>query len=323
MNHLIDRYVWAVSEKLPQDIRRDVADELHATISDMADAREGNPDDATREVLVELGDPAVLARRYGGSPRHLVGPEFYPDYVAVLKVIAASALPFVLLAQLVVSFWDPDQPLVAGLLGATWGTAQVGIHIVFWTTLTFVVLERSGVEPKDLHGEPRAWDPSALPAVPPRRQISRVDLVVGVVMLLSPIVLLWWQRFRPVFEDPTGEAIPVVNPDLWSVWIPLLFVLIAVNIGIEVWKYREGRWTLPVTVANAVINLVWVAFIMGAVLSGDVINPEFTEAMREAGNSWNPDVPGLVTVAVAILICVWDTADSVAKHLRVRRCDLD
>lgn len=210
--------------------------------------------------------------------------------------------------------------MIPGVIGAVGSTFEVALHILFWTTLVFVIMERSGLEPVGLDGaRGKSWNPDSLPAVPSRRQITLGDLVVGLVMLLTPVVLLLWQRFRPIFNADDGSSIPLVHPDLWSAWMPALFVLIVINIAVEVWKYREGRWTLPVTIANSVLNVAWVGFIAAMVTTQEMINPEFTEAMGDAGNSWNPEVVGIVAIVVAAIICIWDSADSFVKHMRVRR----
>lgn len=323
MSDLIDRYVWAVSERLPHDIRRDVGDELRTTIADMADARGADDESATREVLTELGDPVQLAGKYGGSPQYLIGPRFYREWLCVLKAVAVAALPVVFLVQLVVELWDPDQAVVPGVLAAAGATLEVALHIAVWTTVLFVVAERTGAEPAQMSGGNRAWSMDSLPAVPRKRQISGADLVVAVVLLLAPVFLVLWQRFRPAFRDAGGDPVPVLDPDLWSLWIPLLFVLVATNIGVEVWKYREGRWTLPLTVTNAVVDAAWVALVVTAVLAADLVNPGFTERLREAGNSWEPAAIGIVAVAIVVVICVWDLVDSLVKHGRVRRGELD
>jgi hypothetical protein len=318
MSDLIDRYIWAVSERLPQNLRHDVGDELRTTIADMVEERDSA--DATREVLIELGDPAELARGYTGERRYLIGPGFYDDYVGLLRVLAATVLPVLLVVFLVVELWDPDQTLITGALAAVGSTVVVAGHIAFWATLVFVILERTGVDPSGLHGERCGpWDPDRLPEVPSRRQITLGDLVTALVMLATPVLLVFWQRFRPVLTEEDGTAIPVIDPDLWQAWIPALFALITVTAAVEIWKFRVGRWTLPVTIANAAVNVAWLGYVAVLVDSTEVINPQFTEAMEEAGNAWSPGVALTVAVLIVVVVCVWDTAEGVLKHRRLRQ----
>lgn len=50
----------------------------------------------------------------------------------------------------------------------------------------------------------------------------------------------------------------------------------------------------------------------------DVIKPAWTEAMRRSSPQFDPDSAVLVVVTVMVGIVVWDVADSLVKHLRVR-----
>ncbi|MFP3360968.1 hypothetical protein R0K17_27025, partial [Planococcus sp. SIMBA_143] len=62
------------------------------------------PEDYTendvREVLVSLGDPAVLASNYQDRPMHLIGPRYYDLYISLLKIILpiSAAITFIVLA---------------------------------------------------------------------------------------------------------------------------------------------------------------------------------------------------------------------------------
>jgi hypothetical protein len=318
MTNLIDRYVWAVATNLPQGMRDDVARELRATIADMTDDRAGTMPDPTREVLEELGDPVLLARSYDGTTRYLIGPPFYDIYVKLLRTLSAVVLPLVLVANLVVELWDPDRPVMPGIMDAVGHTAMAAMHIFVWSTLSFVVLERSGLSGEELTGhKDRGWGPDQLPEVPTVRQISLGDTLVGVCLLVASMAWLPWQHFRSPFERD-GEPVPLLAPDLWSFWIPVFVALLAVNIAMDVWAHRVGRWTLAVTVSNTVLNLVFIAFFVALFGTQQVLNPDFAAAMRSAGNDWDGDVIGMLVLFGALTVCVWDGVDGIRKHLRVR-----
>ena len=80
-NELIDRYVYAVTRRLPARLRNDIDKELHSLIEDMLEARCGGlmPEDRdVRVILTELGTPSELAMRYMPEGRdHLIGPAYY------------------------------------------------------------------------------------------------------------------------------------------------------------------------------------------------------------------------------------------------------
>jgi hypothetical protein len=115
MSALTEIYVDNVTRHLPEDARPDIAAEITATIDDMVDARLGEDADPTpdrtaaieREVLEELGDPAVLSREYSNSPQHLIGPNSYSLFVWALRWV----LPIVGLLAVLTQRRDHHRPL--------------------------------------------------------------------------------------------------------------------------------------------------------------------------------------------------------------------
>ena len=76
--NLIERYIYAVTRHLPVDQREDVADELKSMIEDQLDEIGSRSKKDVEKVLISLGDPENLARRYKGGKQYLIGPAFYP-----------------------------------------------------------------------------------------------------------------------------------------------------------------------------------------------------------------------------------------------------
>ena len=76
-NDLIERYLYAITRRLPAKQRADVAEELRTLISDMLDERCGSlPPTAkdVRVVLTELGTPGEMVRKYtSGEGECLIG----------------------------------------------------------------------------------------------------------------------------------------------------------------------------------------------------------------------------------------------------------
>lgn len=89
---MIERYIYEVVKKVPQTAREEIRMELQALIEDMCGEEERN----VEEVLQKLGDPAEFAKRYRDESNCLIGPEYYDNYMWVLKLamigIAISAV---------------------------------------------------------------------------------------------------------------------------------------------------------------------------------------------------------------------------------------
>jgi hypothetical protein len=317
MNGLIDRYIWAVAKNLPGGMRDDVARELRATIADMVDARGPQTEDSVREVLLELGDPEELALSYAGGRRYLIGPGFYPPYSRLLKLLLLVVVPIVLVISLVEELWNLSDGYVSGIAQSLSAAFQTGVMIAFWVTVVFVVIERAGTSPSDLGGR-RAWDPESLPAVAEKRQITLADTIVSLVVLTLLIAWIPWQQSHSAFYA-SGEAIPFLDQGLWSGWIPAFIAVVAVSMGIEVWKYVAGRWTLPLVVANVAVDALFAGLVVVVLATQQVVDPAFIAAFKEnAGSDFPSDVVGVAVLLAVLLISLWDAVDCVRKYLARR-----
>lgn len=86
MKKIIERYIYAVTKRLPERMRDEVKEELNANIHDMLPK---NPTDQDiDELLHKLGHPRELARNYHGEDRYVISPLFYDDYIQVLKIVS-------------------------------------------------------------------------------------------------------------------------------------------------------------------------------------------------------------------------------------------
>ncbi|WP_396126128.1 HAAS signaling domain-containing protein [Anaerobacillus sp. CMMVII] len=104
---LINRYIYAVTERLPEAQRADIAKELRGLIEDMLEERVGGGDPAKgdiEEVLLELGDPVSFADKYRGTKRYLIGPDLFTPYYTILKIVLfaiAVAMSVVLVIEVI------------------------------------------------------------------------------------------------------------------------------------------------------------------------------------------------------------------------------
>jgi hypothetical protein len=224
-------------------------------------------------------------------------------------------LPLVLVVFTAVDIMTSDGSVAAAVGSGIWSTFEVGVHIAFWTTIVFVLAERSG---RDVAtggpADEAPWDPAQLPPVPAVRQIRLPDLAFGV--LTAGFVLAWlpWQHFRSHYRDAAGDPVPLLDPDLWSFWLPALVVLMVAEIALEVRKYLVGHWSTEVTVANLVLNGLLAAYVVALVAMTDPVNPAFTRAMAADGVDWNPaDAVPWVLVGV-LVVCVWDSVECIRGH---------
>ena len=82
---MIERYVYAVVRRLPENIREEVTNELKANIYDMLPDKPS--DEQIEKVLLDLGRPRDLAVKYQPKERYLISPKYFDDYLYTLKIV--------------------------------------------------------------------------------------------------------------------------------------------------------------------------------------------------------------------------------------------
>lgn len=310
---LTERYVHATLRTVPESRRTDLGDELRSTISDMVEARiddGADPVNAERDTLVELGDPDLLAARYTDQRLQLLGPRFY----LVWKRLTLQLLTWVpaLIGILVATVAVVDGGRTVGEVIVDAGGAAIGtaFQIVFWTTGVFALLDRIVTD------EPKAWAPDALPDAPVDREHSFGDAVAGVGWNIVVAAALVLQQFRSWVRGSDGDDVAVLDPDLWGSWLPVLLVLVAVSIAIEVWKYRCG-WTTAVVVATLVEAAAFCGILLWLTLERRLLGAEFAEAVGLDGAS-SDGVHTAIAVGV-VVVGGFQVVDALVKAVAHRR----
>lgn len=313
MTTLTDRYVWAATRSVPEAQRTDLERELRERIGDATDAlvETGRaPADAERMALVELGDPAALAASYVDRPLQLIGPRYYLVWWRLLKMLYSVVLPIavaaVALAQLLSGAGIGDA------IGSAVGVGlSIAVHLGFWTTLVFAILDRSPGKGADL-----AWTPDMLPALPELSRPGRRGELIGSLVFLGLFALvIVWQHFGLPWVGAL-ETIPLLDPDLWSFWIPYFLVLIVLEMLFAIAIYAWG-WNWWLAAANLVLNVAFVVPAVWLFATGQLINPEALEAMGWPwGDAGDVIVPTIVVVVIGV--AVWDVVDGVIKAVRGR-----
>ena len=314
MSTLTDRYVFAALRSLPEGARADIERELRGSIADDVEARveAGQPaSEAESAVLTELGDPARLAAQYSGRPLYLIGPDLFLDWWRLLKTLAIIITPLSFVGSVVVRMaLEPAEP--AGAFGAAIGTAiNVLVHLGFWVTLVFAIIQFNGTRRKDLGLQP--WSPAMLPQVPRKSQVSLGDTIATVVLAAFFIGLLLWQRIGSLMYL-NGEPVLVLQEGLWSFWLPYVIVLLVIEAGFAVVLYLAGRWTYAFAAVNTVLALAFVVPVLWLLATDQVFDWAFLTNV-----DWGADASTWIagiTAAVVLLIGLWDIADGFLKARR-------
>jgi hypothetical protein len=315
---LTDRYVAAAVRTVPEQQRADLAAELRVSIEDQVDARieEGEPrESAERAVLTDLGDPDKLAAGYTDRPLWLIGPRYYLDWWRLLKLLLWIVLPF---AAFGVSL---GLTLAGDPFGEIVGTVAVAlitttVHLFFWTTLVFAIVERCAPG----GGKPltAAWTVDQLPE-PRGKGVGFGDMIASLVWLfIAAGAIVWDQTIG--FGGWGVDAAPFLNPGLWPWWIAALFMLMAIAAGIRVIVYLVRRWTVPLAVANALVDLAVSVPALILLANGQLLNPEFFPSVipDQSSAAEVTAIIGILTGFGIAAIAIWDIIDPFLKARRSR-----
>lgn len=313
---LMKRYIYQVTRRLPGDQRKETAMELEELITDMAGQK------GMEETLKELGDPAAFAGKYRDEPRFLIGPDYYEDYIWLLKIVLAAVAVSVVVSGIAQGLIENGGTrmifdiILNGVIG--------GISAVGAVTILFLALEKWHIHvdfQKESAGNtkekaaPARWVPDLLPPVPDSKAvIKRSDYAVNLVieaLLAGLLIFAPWLFGAYIFEDGAFvRTIPIFNLERWNVILPLLLISLAAGFLDDVVRLIRGcycRMVLTVCLISGVVQavLAWLLF-----QRLPFFNPDFMREIR-AEFGWEGSKGALLSLygtgwlETILLLVIW------------------
>lgn len=287
---IIERYIYAVTQRLPEKQRADIKRELQSLIEDMLEERApaGRPSREDAEsVLLELGHPSALAAKYRGYDRYLIGPMMFEPYLTTLKIVFISifiALTCVFAIKSIVSPFDILEHftsymvslITAGAQGFGWVTIVFGLTDYFY--------HKDAVAGCDKN---KGWKPSDLPQIPDTNtQIKKSEPIAGIIftVLFTAICLysidllgIWW------IDDGERTVIPFLNSDVFRNYLPIIWIVAALGILKEIVKIVVRRRTSKMLAFHIVMSIASAALVCVLLADPAVWNSDFIRQLEAAG----------------------------------------
>src|SRR5262249_291496 len=147
------------------------------------------------------------------------------------------------------------------------------------------------------------------------------ETVMNIAVLLF---LLIWIALPTTLDLLHGEpaGVPFLHPNLWSFWLPLLFVLMALTLVHEVFKLKIGNWTPALTITNVILGIASIVYIAALVTTQDLVNPEFLSMLdrAEGFERLRESVRWSINISAAIIAgtYVWSMIDSIRKSRQLK-----
>jgi hypothetical protein len=281
---LVNRYIYAVTKGLPQKQRGDIEKELKTLIEDMLEQYQENEPYETKveKVLLELGDPAVLAENYRESKRYLIGPGNYDNYILTLKIVLGAVFLGISVAIGVGSIFS-EQQNAAGIFKDYITTLFSGLLQGFaWVTAVFTVAERRGIN-LTAHGGTtgEVWSIAKLPEIPEKEAvISPVETIFTILVTVLFITVLYLspQIFGVYIADNiTGtRIIPIFDTAVIKGYRLMLAGILVFSIAKGVIMLISGRWTFKAASVYSVLSIVSTAISLAFFSDARIWNPDFS-----------------------------------------------
>ena len=320
MKDMIERYIYAVTRRLPAKIQDEVKQELRANIYDML--QENPSDQEIEKVLIELGNPRDMANKYQSEERYLISPRYFPDYFYTLKIVVIililvgffSGLIDLLIRYGSSGFWEVFSRVFGLIFESIYEGALSAFTIV---TIIFVIIEF--IQRK----ENKEWKIKDLPELPKenRIKISRTSTVISMILFASfaslfVLALAKYDKSLGIYVD--GEFIaPFFNSDAIKVFVPIFIVLFAFGLAVHLFKLVDGQWSNRVTILYTAKEILGLILFAVFISHPELIHPDFYNAfstifsvsINEAINGFNiarNALIALIATLVALdLVLLW------------------
>jgi hypothetical protein len=300
---LTDSYIAATLRRVPLGQRDEIERELRASIADAVEGRIGHgatPETAEFDTLSDLGDPARLAANYSGRTLALIGPDTYTSYLTALKVISWSVLPIVLVVVVAISIVQ-GKDVIGAIFGGIGQTIMVAVYLGFFVTLAFVFVDRGVTARERAANWGTEWSPKFLRVEAPPTTRSWAEpawSVVGSILLIAAVIA---QRTLSPVTSASGTPIPILAPDLWTIWIPFFLVVIVASLALDFARLGVGRWHPVTAMLGTLLTLAGTVPFVALLWQAKIVNPALWRAIGHP--EWTTQGNWLVlTVALVVAL---------------------
>lgn len=277
---LIDRYMNAVAQALPESRRDEITRELRANILDKLEAiseEQGRaPTDAEiSAVLVALGHPQKVAGSFL-TGQQLVSAELFPLYKRALHY--GLILVFILaLIQFGVHLLNSG-----GLAIGNFFYDIIAKALIMFASVTGVFyLLSNPVGGKPYFDPYQCWSPEKLPPV--TRGWQRISACEQSVDFATDLFFLLLLNYAVWIPSGQLANLTIAFAEPVQQWIPLLSVVVIISLIFGIWKLLYRYWTVPTLIVEAIINFcIAIPLLLVSRLKPIVVDTSATQGHVEA-----------------------------------------
>ncbi|MEG1620963.1 MAG: hypothetical protein RR322_03535 [Oscillospiraceae bacterium] len=318
-NNLIERYIYAVTKRLSNSVKEDVAMELSSLIEDMLNERCGEVIPSEKDiyiVLTELGKPEELYEKYNSNSKNcLIGEPYYTTYKFILKIVLICVAFGMTLSSIIVMFMSADIIWYESVLSWVSMIFSGLISGFAFVTFIFAVFYQKNIDIKS------NFDLNDLPDIPIKKKIlSKKESTFSIIFIVLFFVIfnIAPQIFGAILKNPT-RIIPIFNTEfIRNTWY-LLFAFAGAGIIRECIKLLEGEYNKKVMITTIMTNVIASISAIIWLASDRIMNTEF---VSEISNIFSYETKlitnifanfNLFFLTVILFALILDTVETIIK----------
>jgi len=280
---LVNRYIYAVTKTFSGKQRIEIEKELKANIEEMIEQNKSSDtnEEKGKKVLIELGNPEILADNYRGTKRYIIGPKYYELYKFVVKIVIAAVIGGISVALLIDSIFSSNITIVdkaSNYLSALFSGA---LQAFAWTTLVFMIIERKNVDLAEFDSEENEWNITKLPQLPDKKtEIPLSDPIASIIVTTIFFTIF----FGLLYNAPENIAlyfnggkdliaIPIFNIEVLQGYRFLIVGIFIISILTEVLKIYYRRWTLKRSIIHSILIILTTTLVLIVITDINLWNP--------------------------------------------------
>ena len=313
---MIEKYIYAVTSKLPEKSRKEIGEEIRELISDMMeDIQEAkSEEERVYKTLEKLGDPDLFADKYRGKERYLIGPKYINKYIFVMKVVLLSILIGISVAVGVGVIFSADNvmKIISNYIGILFSALVQG---AVWVTGIFVFLEYKEVSIDKVVNDEK-WEPSKLKEVPNKKSIiPKSEPILSIIFSTIFFSLFYYApQYLGVYYNGKNiwNLFDLNGLEFFNTMIIIIFLLTIIN---EIIKIIAGRWSIRISIIYSVINTIS-SLLLIKIISSDLIwNSDILQEIKKYTNiSFDRFI--LVTILIIVIITIIDSVATLYKGFK-------
>lgn len=281
--NILNAYLEETRQHLPLKNRDDIIAEIRSVLMDMIEERNPNPgstpDETTvKAVLSAYGSPRKVAQQYS-LHQHLIGPQIYPVYLQVLKIvlIVITAINILGLTIAIISGSAAENGIFLTAFETVGGLFS-SLFITFGiVTLSFTLIERFA--PQEWQAEfEDDWSPDELEEKVDQKRVKIPSLAVEITFGIFLIVLL--NVFLDVIaiyslSDSGWISVPILNENFLQ-YVPWITAFLVFELALNLYLIRKTYWDTPASIAMVIINLFKIGVLVAIIVGPAIITVDPT-----------------------------------------------